>query len=238
MSDKSISVVIPAYNEEDCLGEVIEKTSDVLRRNFNNFEILVVNDGSTDRTKEIAESIAKQYNYVRLININKNIGFGNAVMQGFKLAKKDLLAYIPADNQFDVNEIVKLIPYTDYSDIVLAYRETRSTDTIIRRVISGGFKFLFMIIFGIKLRDVNWIHLYKREVFDKVNINSKGVFFCGEVVVKAKQIGYRLCEVGTAYNKRNIGSSKNHKPRIIFQTFKDMLKVKFNLNNYYEGRQG
>lgn len=230
MFNKSITVVIPVYNEEDCIQEVIENTFSALERNFNDFEILVINDGSTDKTREIAESVASRQKSIKIINLAKNGGFGNAVKHGFNLARKDLLIYVPSDNQFDVSEIASLVPAIDYSDIVLAYRDNRLQDTVYRRILSRGFKLLIHIIFDIEFCDVNWIHLYKREIFDKIKISSNGVFFCGEIVVKAKRAGYKFSEIKTSFYKRKAGATKNFKFKVVLQTFIDMLRVKFNLN--------
>ncbi|MCL5256396.1 MAG: glycosyltransferase family 2 protein [Chloroflexi bacterium] len=220
-----ISVIIPAYNEEDNLARAIADTRAALAALAADFEIIVVDDGSTDRTFSIAEREAAGHGEVRAIRHAENQGFGGAVLTGIAAARKELITYNSADSQFDIKELGRLLSAADNADVVLGYRSSRSDYSLYRRMNSAIFMRLMRLLFGVPFRDINWVHLYRRDIFSRVHVRSRGIFFCGEIVVRACRSGYRFAEVETSYHPRAGGKARGGRVGAVAKTFLDMMRT-------------
>lgn len=221
---ESISVIIPAYNEEENLEKAVARTVSVLQGLGREYEVIIVDDGSADRTAEIADGLASHYDGVWAIH-QQNKGFGGAVLKGLGEARHQLITYNSADSQFDIGELDRLLAVVKDADMVLGYRTQRSDYSLYRRINSLAYTILLRLLFGLRFRDVNWIHLYRREVFDKVTVTSTGVFFCAEVVIKAFKAGLRIAQVETSYYPRMGGVARGGKITVVAKTFADMLRT-------------
>lgn len=222
--NESISVIIPAYNEQENLENAVSRTLAVLRDLGRDYEIIIVNDGSTDRTKDIADALARDNSGVRAVH-QRNKGFGGAVLTGLSEASHQLITYNSADSQFDIGELDRLLQAMNGSDIVLGYRTQRSDYSPYRKLNSMAYMILLRWLFGLRFKDVNWIHLYRREVFDRVKVTSTGVFFCAEVVIKAVRAGMKIAEVETSYYPRVGGRARGGRIPVVAKTFADMLRL-------------
>src|SRR5215210_303227 len=191
MTFDTISAVLPAYNEEENIETATTRMADVLRSlNLRDWEVIVVDDGSQDRTGEIADRLAAlDPAHIRVFHHSPNKGYAEALNTGFTSARHELIFYTDSDNQFDVRELEHLLPLIEDAEIVCGFRIYRF-DPLTRLVLSWGFNLLVRIIFRIKVRDIDCaFKLFRREVFDKVQIESKKFFVDAEVLAKAKYYG-------------------------------------------------
>ena len=208
--DRGLSAVLPAYNEQESIAQAIESLRRVLLARARPFEIIVVDDGSTDRTGAIADELAQKHPTVRVIHHDGNRGYGAALRSGFAAATHPLVFYTDSDNQFRAEEIDRLLERIDEADIVTGYRIGRQ-DSWKRRVGSWAFRRFARAAFGIWVRDVDCaFKLYRREVFDKVVIQSDHYFVDTEVLAKAAFVGYLIDEVGVTHLARRAGQTKVH----------------------------
>lgn len=222
----SISAVLPAYNEEENIENATRRMAEVLASlGLRDWEVIVVDDGSVDRTGELADSLAaKAPDHIRALHHNPNRGYAAALRTGFTSARHQLIFFTDSDLQFDVGEIRSLIPLIDEADIVCGFRIYRF-DHLTRLVLSWGFNLLVRIIFRIGVRDIDCaFKLFRREVFDKVKIESKKFFVNAEVLAKAKYHGFRLAEVGVRHYPRAAGRS-TVRPSHILSTLRELAQI-------------
>src|SRR5215510_16100858 len=205
----TISAVLPAYNEEENIETATKRVADVLGSlGFRDWEVIVVDDGSIDRTAQIADRLAAEDpTHIRIFHHNPNRGYAEALKTGFTNARYQLIFYTDSDNQFDVTEMPRLLPLIEDADIVNGFRVYRF-DPLTRLVLSWGFNLIVRVIFRIKVRDIDCaFKLFRREVFDKVTIESKKFFVDAEVLAKARYFGFRIVEIGVRHYPRPAGRS-------------------------------
>jgi len=220
----SLSIVIPAYNEEDNLEWFVRDTmKDSPKYGINNYEIVIVDDGSIDATGKIADILAKEYKTIRVIH-KKNGGYCSAMLAGIKEAKKDYIAYFPADGQTLIKDIAKCIPYLGKVDLIMGDRGKRLDYTPYRLFISHIYLILLRIFFNNRYRDINWFHIWKRKRIQNMEIISKGIFILAEIVIRFKNKKYLIAEASVPYRSRRSGEAKNAKLNIAWQTFVDLLR--------------
>lgn len=235
---KSISVFIPTYNEEENVRDAVLEINNYLKPRFEDYEILVVSEGSTDRTNEIAEELKKDIPQLRLLTRPENFGYAGALRTGLKNSKKELIFYTDGDRQFDIKELDHLLPLITQYDIVTGYK-LRRFDPLIRAWTSKLYNWTMRLLFGLRVRDINCaFKLYRREVIDKVSFLSgltQGVINV-EVYLTALKNGFTIGEVGVHHFHRTKGRSDAEmggggkffaiiRPRIIFDFLKDTIKV-------------
>jgi dolichol-phosphate mannosyltransferase len=203
----AVSAVLPAYNEEDVLRQSVEELHAALEKQCERFEILVVDDGSTDGTPRLADDLAEAYDAVRAIHHRPNQGYGAALRTGFKSARLPLVFYTDADSQFVPGEIDRLLERIGDADIVTGYRADRQ-DPWPRKFFSWGFKTFIGFVFGVRVRDCDCaFKLYRRKVFDEIAIDSDMFFVDAEVLAKAAVLGYTIDEVAVTHRPRAGGES-------------------------------
>ena len=206
--DKSISVVFPAYNEEESIEVCVLVADCVLKELVSDYEIIIVNDGSRDRTNDICLDLAKRLAKVRVISKDKNDGYGYALRDGFKNAKFDLVFFSDSDRQFDIVNLKDLLQFIDEHDIVAGFRKNRQ-DSFKRKFLSWGYNRLCRILFGLDVRDIDCaFKLFHRNIFDKIKIESKQFFVNTEILSKAKAMGFSIKEVGVTHFPRVEGITK------------------------------
>jgi dolichol-phosphate mannosyltransferase len=231
MSFQTISAVLPAYNEEDNIEKAAAQLSDVLGSlGMRDWEIIIVDDGSEDRTGEIADRLAAMDPaHLRVFHHRPNRGYAEALKTGFTNARHELLFFTDSDLQFDVGEIKHLLPLVENADIVCGFRIYRF-DPLTRLVLSWGFNLLVRIVFRIGVRDIDCaFKLFRREVFDKVTIESKKFFVNAEVLAKARYFGFRLVEIGVRHYPRAAGRS-TVRPSHILSTLRELARMWMNIH--------
>jgi glycosyltransferase involved in cell wall biosynthesis len=228
----TISAVLPAFNEEENIETATKRMSDVLSSlGFRDWEVIIVNDGSVDRTGEIADRLAAEDpGHVRVFHHHPNRGYAEALKTGFSSARHELIFYTDSDNQFDVRELANLLPLIENADIVNGFRIYRF-DPLTRLVLSWGFNLLVRMTFGIKVKDIDCaFKLFRREVFDKVTIESKKFFVDAEVLAKARHFGFRMAEIGVRHYPRPAGRS-TVRPSHIPSTLRELARIWINIHS-------
>ncbi|MGE5197618.1 MAG: glycosyltransferase family 2 protein, partial [Deltaproteobacteria bacterium] len=206
--DKAISVVFPAYNEEENIEICVLLAHCILKELVRDFEIIVVDDGSTDGTRQICERLEKRIDKLRVFSKKKNEGYGYALRDGFEAARFDLVFFSDSDRQFDIVNLKDLLPYIDEYDIVIGFRKKRG-DSAKRKFLSWGYKMLIRSIFNIDARDIDCaFKLFRKNVFDKIRIESRYYFVNTEILAKARLHGFSIKEIGVSHFPRYEGESK------------------------------
>jgi len=206
--DKDISVVFPAYNEKNNIEICILLARTILKELVNNFEIIIVDDGSIDNTKEICLQLEEKFPEVRVISKARNEGYGFALRDGFQAAKFDLVFFSDADRQFDIMNLIDLLPWVDKYDIVIGFRKKRQ-DTIKRKILSFGYNALVRAIFDLNIRDIDCaFKIFRKSIFDKIEIESSRFFVNTEILAKARKLRYSIKEVGVTHFPRLEDDSK------------------------------
>lgn len=224
--DESLSIVIPAYREEDNLPKLIADTVRDATKVCLDFEIIIVDDGSSDRTGEVADSLAKRYREVRVIHHKKNRGLALAWRSGIQAAKKNIILYIEGDGQQPFKDQYDLLKKIKHADLVLGTRTRRFDYTLFRLILSYGYLFLIWLFFGLRYKDVGWSQAYRRKIFDKIKMKSVTPFFDTEIVIKAQRFGFRVVEARSYYCPREKGSTSLGNIKTAYKMFKEMVQMK------------
>jgi len=220
-----ISCVFPAYNEEENIKCSIKDAIKVFVRLNLDYEIIVVDDGSADKTSEITLSMAKENKNIRLIKHPRNLGYADALKTGFNSANKNSVFYTDADNQFDLKDIGKALPLIKDADMVIGYRVKRA-DNFIRKVGSFGYNLLARKLLKLDVKDIDCaFKLFRREVFDKIEIETKAWLVDTEILAKAKKHNMIIKEIGVRHLPRQQGKV-TVKPGDIIRSFKGLLNLK------------
>lgn len=227
----SLSVCMPAYNEEANVGAMIDEVLAICRPLTDDLEVVVVDDGSKDRTAEVILEKAKAHPEVRLVQHPVNQGYGAAVYDAFAAATKEFIFFTDSDKQFVVEEIAKLIPHLEHADLVAGYRAPRRDPW--HRVLYGwGWTALVTLLFGYTVRDVDCaFKLFRREIIEKVGprIASRGATFSAEWLVRAKRAGYRFAEVPVTHLPRQHGAQTGARLHVISRAFKELIRFRARL---------
>ncbi|MEK6983797.1 MAG: glycosyltransferase family 2 protein [Nanoarchaeota archaeon] len=227
---KRISVVAPAYNEEECISLFVGKTIRAFKDNNLKGEIIIVNDGSTDKTGVIAQNIAKKEPLVRLINNRKNIGLTGAAWIGFNNAKEDIIVFLPSDLESDPEEDIPILlkPLDEGYDMAVGKREGSRLNTI-KSTTSFIFNMMASLIFKVPVHDLGWIKAFKKEVISDLELRSDWHRF---LVIFVADKGYKIKEVSTKFHPRKKGKSKFGKFGLMRLPggFFDLIAIRFLLS--------
>ncbi|MBI4670248.1 MAG: glycosyltransferase family 2 protein [Chloroflexi bacterium] len=227
MFPDSISIVIPAYNEEATIVSVMNEAQTVLQSLTRDYEVLVVDDGSTDRTGALADDVARRDPaHVRVIHHDGNKGFAGAIKTCYGNASQDWVFLAPADKQVDLSELKNFIALTDGTDIIVGYRKHRA-DGLRRELNSWLFHLLCRIFFGIHLKQISTSKLYRRTLLQSIPLQAapSSAMIEPEVIFKAMQKGARIREVGMNHYPRAAGKPKGTGVRMIVNTFGEMFRL-------------
>jgi len=222
---RSVTAFFPCYNEEANVERTTLAALRAFRRVAEDFEIIIVNDGSRDRTAEIADRLAREHPEVRAVHNNPNKGYGGALQRGFREAKKEFVFYTDGDGQFDFEEIDNLIPLMAEYDIVSAYRLNRQ-DPFIRKVNAFCWTTLVNVLFRLWLRDIDCaFKIYPRKLFDEIEMKSTGALIDTEVLARAKRLGYRIGQVGVHHFPRTAGQQTGANLKVILRAFRELFRL-------------
>ncbi|MEO9028741.1 MAG: glycosyltransferase family 2 protein [Ktedonobacteraceae bacterium] len=214
---------MPAHNEEAVIAETVHCTSEAVTNWAQDFEIIVVNDGSQDRTQVIVEDIAIADPHIRLINHEVNKGYGAALVTGFEAITKDLVFFMDSDGQFDIRDLEQFFPLIEQYDVVLGYRINRQ-DTWMRKLNAWGWKSLVSAIFQLHVRDIDCaFKLYRAPFFQEHRLETRGAMINTEILYKLKRAGYTYTEVGVRHLPRRGGRATGAKPAVIIRAFRELF---------------
>lgn len=228
MGKPSISLFFPAWNEEDYVERAVSRALAVLPRLSDDFEIIVVNDASTDRTQEISEALAARYPQVRVITHPENRKLGGAMKTGFAASTKEIVVYSDIDLPFDLNELERALHLMDYleADMICAFRFDRTSEGSKRIAYSFLYNLLIRNLFDVQIKDVNFsFKVLHRRVLEAIELKSEGSFIDAELVVKAIRLGFRVFQMGVDYFPRTRGVSTLASPGVIAKIVKELVRL-------------
>jgi len=226
MHPKSVSCTILAYNEEETLREAVSDVHAGLSAfGDRDFEILLVDDGSTDSTPEIAYELEREFPELQVIRHGRNLGPGSAILTGIRNSRMDLICFHAADQQLHFSEVASFIPLLDTHDIVIGSRSGRDDYTKARLATSHVYIALAHRLFDLRdYDDFNFLYLYRRSLFEDMPIDSEGVFLCTEIFVRALKAGARVAKVNAKCVPRRAGQSSVYRPQVILKTMAEMAQ--------------
>jgi len=221
----TMSVIFPAFNEEDNIRRTVEAAVKILPKVATSWEIIVVDDGSSDATARICDDLKARYTEVKVIRHGQNRGYGAALKSGIMTAKYDLIFFSDSDGQFDLRELIQLICWSEDYDIVAGYRAKRQ-DPLHRRINALGWNVLVRLVLGIKIRDIDCaFKLFRRAVFDQVQIRSVGAMVNTEVLAQAARLGMRIHQVKVNHFPRRHGKQSGANLHVIIKAFRELCRL-------------
>ena len=221
---KSISVFFPAYNEEANVERMVDAFRSILPHVADDYEIIIVNDGSKDRTRDIADLLIKEDRKVRAVHHEINQGYGAAVRSGIKACTKEYLFFTDGDGQFDVSQLSLLVPLVPQYDGVIGFRLNRQ-DPWIRKLNAWAWNRLVRLLLGLKVKDIDCaFKLFHRRIFEGIELESSGAMISTEMLVKIKDKGCRLQEVGVFHSPRLAGKQTGANLRVVLRAFKELFR--------------
>jgi glycosyltransferase involved in cell wall biosynthesis len=224
----SISVVFPMWNEEDYVERAVLAARDALDEVTPDWEILLVDDASTDRTRERAEALAARDPRVRLLRNERNRKLGGTLRAGYAAAQKELVLYSDTDLPFDLRELARAVRILDYqqADVLSAYRFDRTSEGLLRTVYTLGYSAIIRTLFGLRLRDVNFsFKLFRRSLLERFELKSEGSFIDAEFLIRARRAGAVIVQIGVDYFPRSRGVSTLARPGVIFGIVGEMVRL-------------
>lgn len=221
----SLSFVFPAYNEEPNVRPLVAAVLKLAPTVAKDFEIIVVNDGSKDKTKATVLALAKKDKRIRLVDNPQNMGYGQTVWNGMRAATKEWVFFSDADLQFDLSELKNLVPHSKDFDVVVGYRVKRR-DPFIRLVNAKSWNIFIRLLLGVKIKDLDCaFKLFRRQVLDDLKITAGGATFSAELVARLQKKGLVFKEVPVTHRPRQAGSQSGAKFKVIIRAFKEVFRL-------------
>jgi glycosyltransferase involved in cell wall biosynthesis len=232
MTNLSISVVLPAHNEAENIKTTVESCVSYLEKNASDYEVVVVNDGSSDDTQQIVQELKSTNSKVILVNHPVNKGYGSALRTGFDKASCEYIFFMDSDGQFNINDLDRLIPLVSAKDVVIGYREDRA-DSFIRSLNAWLYGLYIYLIFGLKVRDMDCaFKVFPTRAYQDIRpIKSDGALFSAEFLIKLKRNGFKLNEVPVRHFPRCFGTQSGANIKVILRMFKESWKLRNELRD-------
>lgn len=234
-----LSMFFPMWNEEPYVERAIDAARRVCERmvgegTITDYELIVVDDASTDRTPELADALAAADRHVHVVHHPHNRKLGGAIKTGFATAKGDIVLYSDADLPFDMDEVpraLRLMREYD-ADVVSAYRFDRTGEGYTRAIYTFVYNVLIRTMFGVKARDINFaFKICRRRVLDHLELRSEGSFIDAELIIRATRMGFELLQFGVDYFPRTRGDSTLSSPGVISTILREMVGLRRELND-------
>ena len=228
----SLSLVLPAHNEQENIGPVVRRALEVLPHIVDTFEIIVVDDGSRDRTAEVVTALATEDPHVRLIRHPKNLGYGGAVTTGIEASTGDFVMFMDSDRQFDIADLRLLCSFVGEYDIVAGFRLERN-DPLHRRVFAEIFNVAVRLLFGVHLRDIDCaFKVFRGDLVRGLGLESPGALINTEMQAKLRRQGASLMQVGVHHYPRIAGEATGGNPRVILRAMRETLALWWRMHAY------
>jgi len=229
MNQYSISAFFPVYKDEGTVELMVNRLRKVLSGLTKDYEIIIIDDCSPDKSGKIADELAKRYENIKVIHHERNRGYGGALKSGFKAATKDLVFYTDGDAQYDVAELKELMKYVNDYDFITAIKIKRA-DKFYRILASNLYYGLLRLVFGVKVKDISGdFRLFKKKVVDSLNLVSNSGTVCLEMVKKIQNRKFRTKEVYVHHYPRVSGDSAYFNPIHLIKTFWELTPLWWNL---------
>jgi glycosyltransferase involved in cell wall biosynthesis len=221
-SPLQLSIVFPAFNEQD---NIINSIDSVIHLKLSSFEIIIVDDGSTDKTAELVRQKQTHDSRIRLVQHGSNRGYGAALVSGFQQAKGQYIFFTDADQQFKLNELHELWNFRDHAEIVVGYRYPRQ-DPPHRKFNAWAWGRLVRVVTGIRVQDINCaFKLFHSDVLSDMKLESTGAFINSEFLAKAMSKGHKIIELPVTHYPRIAGEQTGAHPKVIIKAFWELLTL-------------
>ncbi len=223
MKIKCLSALLPIYNEEENIENVFKSVTEFLPKIAEEYELILIDDGSTDSTYKIIKRLSRNAAYVKTIHYSKNKGYGNALKFGFKIAQFPLIFFMDSDGQFDISDIEKLVAFANEYDIVVGVRSVRS-DSLYRVILGRIYNKLICMLFGIRQKDITCgFKLVKKSVLDGLALRSGGGFINAEILIGAARKRILIKEVRIRHSQRIKGIQSGAGIRVFMKKLIEMF---------------
>lgn len=228
----SLSIFMPAYNEEGNIAATILDASKAGKRIADDYEIIIVNDGSRDRTPEIVKDLSNLDPHIRLVSHTKNKGYGAAVKTGLNSTKKDWIFFTDSDGQFHYDEIEKFVEATASADLIMGYRKKRMDPFHRVFVAQVLLKIWNFVLFGLTVRDVDCAYkLFSKQVKETVKLKTESAITVSEFIIKTKAAGFRIKQLPVVHYPRLFGEQTGGNWRVILRAAKESFNLYKELHN-------
>lgn len=224
-SRTSLSIVMPAHDEEENIERALDNAARVASQLCDAHEIIVVDDGSADRTAEFVAKRAEADPTIRLVRHDRNLGYGQAVRSGLANASLDLVFLTDSDNQFDLDELGRFLPLIDRVGVVAGYRVNRQ-DPFVRRVGAAGWNYLMRALYYVPVRDIDCaFKLFRRDLLDGIELQAVGAMVSTELMVKLARSGCSVIEIGVRHYPRTAGKPSGASPKVVLTAGMELLRM-------------
>ncbi|MDD3012888.1 MAG: glycosyltransferase family 2 protein [Candidatus Gastranaerophilales bacterium] len=230
MNILSLTVIMPALNEANNIQEAIETTLFAFEKLKINGEIMVINDGSTDKTGELVEKFANENPLVKVIHHEKPLGIGYSFWEAVRHSDKDIVVMFPGDNENDPEDALTYFYLMNYVDIIVPFIQNTEIRNRFRRAISVLYSFIINMSFMINLNYTNGTVFYRRCILNSIELRSFGFFYQAELLIKLIRKGYLFAEVPNFLNKRNNGNSKALSFKSFFKVMSGYLNLAYDIH--------
>lgn len=226
MSNRPLTVFFPCHNEEANVEATTWAALEICPQVSDDYEIIIVDDASTDRTGLLADQLANAHDRVRVVRNARSRGYGGALQAGFAAAEKEWVFYTDGDGQFDFNELPKLLARLAEFDIVSAYRINRQ-ESFLRKFNARAWTTLCNLLLGTGLRDIDCaFKVYPRKLFEQIDIRSTGALIDAEILAKALRRGFRIGQMGVHHYPRRAGTPSGAKLQVIVKAFYELFTLR------------
>ncbi|MCP5040368.1 MAG: glycosyltransferase family 2 protein [bacterium] len=231
-----LSLVFPIFDEERNIEPLLRAAHETASRITPHFEIVLVDDGSRDRSAAIIDNWCHEDARIRQLRHRRNTGYGAALHSGLREARGELIFFSDADLQFELSELENLVEHADEFDIVAGYRARRS-DPWPREMLADSWGRIVRAIFGLQVRDIDCaFKLFRREVIDAIEIESIGAFVNTEILVRAEAAGFRIHQVPVTHRRRQHGAQSGARPRVILRAVLELATLYRSLDRVRHNR--
>lgn len=220
-----ISVFFPVYKDERTVRHVAEKAIEVLREIADEYEIIIIDDCSPDRSGEIADELAREYDFITVIHHEQNLGYGCAIRSGFAAAKYEWICLTDGDDEYEIRDLKKLYKLKDFYDLIITFRYVKLYSNV-RIFVSWVYNFCLRILFSTNYRDISTgLRLVRKSLIDEIPLTSVSPFIGAELTIKTMLRGYRVGEVGIQTFPREFGKGASVSMPNILKTIKEMIRM-------------
>lgn len=229
-----LSIFFPFWNEEKNIKKVVESAIPVAEKYADKWEIIMVDDGSKDKTLEIAETLARKHKNLRAFSHSPNIGYGAALREGFNNAKYSNIIFTDGDGQFDFSELYKFIEKIQEYDLVIGFRRKRKDHNIIKRLfLMTLLKIWDLILFGIWFKDIDCgFKMFRREALNKIGpLKSEGAMITTEILAKATKKKLRIAQIGVEHYQRKYGAQTGAEPAVVIRAILESFILWWDIRN-------